>query len=194
MDGVASSTTHFVLAMVQLPGRGELPELAAIRQALHLPTTFEFKYHSAKARQKEVFFAGVRTLHLGVRAVVLRKEGLEAPLAGLTGDALTVELIAGLAARAAVLGATHDVLIIDGAGPALRRALRIRLSAESRRLGLKPPFHKIVGADSDGEDGLQLADMVAGAIRQHAVGAKSDWFASFANKVVDLWWLPEPGQ
>ena len=53
------------------------------------------------------------------------------------------------------------------------------------------PFAKIVGGRSQGEDGLQLADMIAGAIRQHATGESSPSYQAISSKIVDLWNVSE---
>ena len=82
------------------------------------------------------------------------------------------------------------MLIIEGSTPALVRAMRIRLSEECRNTGRVRPFRKIVGGRSRREDGLQVADMVAGAIRQHITGAESDYYRTFGSKIMDLWEIP----
>jgi hypothetical protein len=83
------------------------------------------------------------------------------------------------------------VLIIDEATPSFIRALRLRLSKESRMLNRVRPFKNIIGANSNREDGLQVADMIAGAIRHHALGDEKEYFPLFADKIVDLWEVPE---
>ena len=93
--------------------------------------------------------------------------------------------------RASELDIANDVLVIDGATLALLRAVRIRLSAECRRMGRVRPFRKMVSGDSKREDGLQLADMVAGAIRRYVMGLETGYFAMFAGKVLDLWEAPD---
>jgi hypothetical protein len=56
LEGQASSSSHFTLAMVQLPERVPLSELARVRQILHLKPNFEFKYHKTTSEQKRIFF------------------------------------------------------------------------------------------------------------------------------------------
>ena len=98
-----------------------------------------------------------------------------------------IELIVGLTFRASPLDIANDVLIIDGGTPGLCRALRVRLSEECHKTSRVRPFSKIVGGRSRSEDGLQLADMIAGAIRQNVVGSDRGYYRTFANKIVDLW-------
>ena len=70
---------------------------------------------------------------------------------------------------------------------ALRSNLRIRLSQDCRKIRRVHPYKKIATAGSRVEDGLQLADMVAGAIRDKALGNNATYYRTFARKVVDLW-------
>lgn len=187
LDGSPGSSSHFALAMVQLPVREPLPELARVRQTLHLPRTLEFKHYTARPHQKEAFFQAIQRVPFRVRAVVVEKAGLSGQFARLNGQDLTVEFLARLILRASELDIASDVLIIDGAATVFCRALRVRLSAECRRLDRVRPFAKIVGSKSRNEDGLQLADMIAGAVRQYVMGEGGDYYQTFEKKVTDLW-------
>jgi len=183
------SNPYFALALVQLAARQPLAEIAAARQALHLLPTFEFKYHKTTPAQREVFFRLVQPLAFRVRASVVEKSRLPPELA-LPGLAFIVEWTARLILRASELDIANDVLVMDGAAPSLRRALRVRLSNECRRQNRARPFAKIIGGDSSRDDGLQLADMVVGAVRQKIVGGDDRFYAPFAPKVTDLWHAP----
>ncbi len=194
LEGQASSSSHFVLAMVQLSQRVSLPELAAVRQTFHLPADFEFKYYRAKPRHKIAIFEAVRRVPFRVRAVAIDKSDLIGPIARLNGQEFSIEFMVGLAMRASELDIAGDVLIVDGATRAFLQALRVRLSQESRRLGRVRPFETIVGGKSHLHDGLQLADMIAGAVRQYVTGEETVYYRMFADKVVDLWRAPERRQ
>jgi hypothetical protein len=182
-----SSSRHFVLAMVQMPIRESLPELDSVRDTLHLPKRFEFKYHKTKPRQKAIFFNAIQPLAFRVRAVVIDKTTVKSKFAGSKGQNFVVEFLAQLVLRAPTLDLASDILIIDGATPSYPRALRIKLSHECRKTKRVRPFKQIIGADSDREDGLQLADMIAGALRRHSAGIETEFYKTFKNKVVDLW-------
>ncbi len=173
--------------MVQMTEHAPIPELRATREKLHLPSQFEFRFHKTTMVQKETFFKTVQTVPFRVRALVLDKSRMPEQLAGLNGQALMIELIVGLTFRASPLDIANDVLIIDGGTPALCRALRVRLSEECRKMKRVRPFSKVVGGRSRSEDGLQLADMIAGAIRQNAMGSDSSHYQTFAGKIVDIW-------
>lgn len=188
--GASGTSSHFALALVQMPERMPLPELMELRRVFHLPSTFEFKYYKAKPRQKEAFFRMIQPLSFRVRAVVIDKSRLGNQYADMSGQDLTIELIAGLTFRAEQLDLANDLLVIDGATLGFLRSLRIRLSDECHDRGRVRPFRKIISGDSKRDDGLQLADMVAGAIRHYVMGEETAYYRTFASKVVDLWEAP----
>src|SRR5215212_851052 len=73
LEGQASSSSHFVITMVQLPARVSLRPLVNLRKVLHVKTTFEFKYHTTTTSQKDLFFKEVLRIPFRVRAVALNK-------------------------------------------------------------------------------------------------------------------------
>jgi len=190
LEGQASSSSHFVLAMVQLPERAPLKPLVELRKVLHVQPNFEFKYHQSKPLQKDRFFREVLAVDFRVRAVIVDKARLGSKFNDLSPQALTMELIIGLTMHASELDIANEILIIDGATPSFCRNLRIQFSERSKRDERIRPFKNIIGGDSKREDGLQLADMIAGAIRIHAVGVSSNYFNTISSRIVDLWGLP----
>lgn len=187
LEGQASSSDYFALAIVQLTERAPLPDLAYARQLLHLSPSFEFKYHKTTPEQKAVFFRAIRTLPFRVRAAIIEKSSLPQRFAGLRGQELTIALIVELILRSSPLDIADDILVIDGAKRAFLWTLRVKLSRECRQLRRVRSFGTIVGGDSKRDDGLQLADMVVGAVRQHVMAAESSYYRTFADKVMDLW-------
>lgn len=188
------SSSHFVLAMVQLSQRASLVALDPVRQLFHLPPAFEFKYYKAKSRQKVAFFQYMRSVPFRVRAVALHKTGLERGITAVSGAELTSRLIVDLAMHSPELDIASDYLIIDGATRAFLQMLRVQLSQESRRLERVRPFATIIGARSSSTEELQLADMIAGAIREYVSGEDDNYYRMFAGKVMDLWQVPDDGQ
>lgn len=185
-----ASSTHFALALVQLNKREPLIELSNIRRTLYLSPNFEFKYHKAKPHQKALFFEAIRPIPFRVYAVAVHKAGLGKQFSTMSGQDFIIEFITGLVLRTSAFDIANDVLVVDGATPAFIRSLRIRLSDACRQLNRMRPFQKIVGGDSSSEDALQLADMLAGAIRHYVVGIDRSYYQTFAGKVVDLWEVP----
>jgi hypothetical protein len=182
-----TSSPFFILAMIELPARGKLAELAFVRQRLGLPDTYEFKYYRAKNSYKEVFFTTIQSLPFQARAIVLNKAQAPHEFLGMNGPTLTIELIVRLALNIPESEMCDDVLIIDAATRQLKRNLRRRLSKACRRHERKRPFKKIVGQNSRNSDGLQLADMIAGAIRQDVTGEESRYRSLIEDKLVGFW-------
>lgn len=176
--------------MVQLPARAQLDPLANLRKSLRVSPNFEFKYHKTTSQQKERFFTEILGVDFRIRAVTVDKAQLNLPFNQLPPQALVTELIIGLAMRASELDIANEVLIIDGATPAFCRNLRVQFSKRIKQEERIRPFKNIIGGDSKREDGLQLADMIAGAIRLHTIGITSNYFNAIASRIVDLWKLP----
>jgi len=189
LEGQASSSSHFVIAMVQLSERAPLLPVVNLRKALNLPLRFEFKYYTTTLMQKERFFREVLTIPFRVRAAVLDKAEIGWMFKSFTPQKLTMELIVRLTLRSSELDISNDVLIIDGATPAFCRGLRVQFSEQYKRAERTRPFKNIIGANSKNEDGLQLADMIAGAIRLHIMGVSSDYYRLISPRIVDLWKL-----
>jgi hypothetical protein len=183
------SGNYFALALVQVAVHQPIVEIANVRRDLNLAGTFEFKYHKATKAQREVFFRSIQSLSFRVRATVIDKNRVPLELR-LQGHPFIVEWTTRLILRATDLDMANDTLVMDGAVPSLRRALRIRLSDECRRLKRERPFAKIITADSRRDDGLQLADMIVGAVRQYVIEDEQHFYTTFANKVADLWRAP----
>ena len=93
LDGVAGSSSHFVVAMVQLPNRAPLDSLAHVRQALGFPDTFEFKYHKTASAPKDLFFSEVLSIPFRVRAVAVDKKQLLLNWRHFSSQDLVTELI-----------------------------------------------------------------------------------------------------
>jgi hypothetical protein len=182
-----TSSSYFILAMAELPNRQPIAELTSIRKELGLPLRYEFKYYRSRASLKNVFFRAVQSLPFQVRAAVLDKSKVPNDLRITKGPDLTIELFTRLALRIPESAVCDDVLIIDGATPKFKRSLRRRLSKAYRRTGRKRLFKKIVGQKSQSSDGLQLVDMIAGAIRQCVTGQESRYFNSVEHRIVDFW-------
>ncbi|MEN9563238.1 MAG: hypothetical protein RIR73_1482 [Chloroflexota bacterium] len=187
LDGQASSSSHFVMAMAQLPERTPIEPLVELRKALNVSSTFEFKYHNTKPSQKDRFFQEVLGIPFRVRAVIFDKAMAGSSYNSLSPYELTIELIVGVTMRASELDISNEVLVIDGATPAFCRDLRIEFTKRTKLENRIRPFKNIIGADSKHEDGLQLADMIAGALRVHASNANSQHFRMILPRIVDLW-------
>lgn len=191
LDIDSGASSHFAIAMVQLPNHlPVLSELASLRSKLRFPENFEFKHHKAKSWQKQLFFETIKNLDFRIRAVVLNKLQPEPWMINLKRNDFYAEVISRLVIRENGQEIVNDTLMIDGAIPDVKRAIRVRLSQFYQVSDRERPFKKIVGGKSHHEDGLQLADMIAGAIRMYSIHEEHEFVQSFASKIVDLWRIP----
>jgi len=71
LDGDAGSSSHFVVAMVQLPNRAPLDALTHVRQALGFPDTFEFKYHKTAMKLRQGHCPIGQHINMGVDMNIL---------------------------------------------------------------------------------------------------------------------------
>ena len=182
-----NTSSHFFIAMVQLAEREPLNELHVARQKLHLPEHFEFKYHKTTTFQRKIFFKEIQPIPFRIRTALADKVNLGTKYVGMNGQAFTIELITELTLRTSLLDIAKDILVIDGADRGYLRRVRVRLTQECTKSKRVHPFRKIISGDSHREDGLQLADMIVGAIRHHRLGTASNDFKTFEGKIVDLW-------
>lgn len=190
LEGQSSSSSHFVIAMVQLPERVSLTPLVNLRKTLNLSPKFEFKYHKTTNSQKDRFFREILEIPFRVRVAVLDKSVIGFMFNDLSPQQLTIELLVRLTMRTSELDISNDVLIIDGATPAFSRNLRVQFSERCKREERIRPFKNIIGADSKNEDGLQLADMIAGAVRLQAMEISIEHFQMISPRIVDYWKIP----
>jgi hypothetical protein len=180
---------YFVLAMVQLPNHDPIEAFGKVRRDLRVSPTFEFHFHPMTVSQKRVFFMALNEIEFRVRTAVFLKNPIPPVFEGLSGTEVVIKLITELVLRASPLDIEDDVLVLDGVAEPVRKALRIHLSDACKQAKRERPFKKIISADSRREDGLQLADMIAGAVREHVWSKDSEYFNTFRDRVVDLWLL-----
>jgi hypothetical protein len=187
--GICSTknSPYYVVAMVQVPNREPIPELASLRRELHLSPGFEFHFYRANARQKELFFQAIQPFLFRVRAVALLKANIPPELRNLNSTNLEMELLTRLTLRASELDIANDILVLDSAPDSFLKSLRIHLTRVCKQQQRERPFKKIVSSDSKHDDGLQLADMLAGAIRLSIWENTPMYYQMFAKKVVDMW-------
>ena len=178
---------YYIIAMVQLPNREAILELATTRRELRLSPNFEFHFYRMKTIQKEHFFHFIQPLEFRVRAVALLKSNIPPEFKTLNGAELAVELLTRLTMRASPLDIDDDILVIDGASESFLKSLRIRFTHLYKLSHRERPFKKFISSDSKHDDGLQLADMIAGAIREYIWNDAPAYYETFSVKTVDLW-------
>jgi hypothetical protein len=191
LDLSRGASSHFTLALVQTAERASIPALVKLRRARHLSPYFEFKFHDTAETLKAAFFAALRPVPFRVRVAVVDKARLPESFMAMSGQELYIHFLTELVLRASELEIANDILVTDRATKAFRRALRLCLSERARALNRVRPFKKIARGDADNEDGLQCADMIAGAVARYFIRGDDAFYRPLRSKVVDLWQYPE---
>jgi len=173
--------------MAQLPNREPIAELTALRRELRLATNFEFHFYQLSSGQKERFFRAIQPLSFRIRAASLIKSSVPLELRNLNSTELAMDLLTRLTLRASPLDIANDILVLDNAPDSFLKSLRVHFTQAYKHEQRERPFKKLVSSDSRHDDGLQLADMVAGAIRQYVWGDDPAYYRMFSKKVADLW-------
>lgn len=185
----SQGSAYYVVAMTQLPNRDPVVELATLRKELNLSPNFEFHFYKMNSRQKNEFFQAIRPLSFRVRAATLIKSRIPFEFREFGSVELEMRLLVGLTLRASSLDIANDVLVLDDAPDRFIQSLRVRFTQACKQERRERPFKKIISSKSTYDDGLQIADMIAGAVRQLVWENDPVYFQTFASKVVDLWKL-----
>ena len=139
------------------------------------------------SHQKEEFFQAVYPLAFRVRVAALIKSQLPVKFQSMSSVDLATTLLVNLTLRASPLDIANDVLVLDNAPDRFIQSLRIHFTKAYQQEKRERPFKKIVSSRSKYDDGLQLADMIAGGVREYIWKNDSTYFRTFSKKVVDLW-------
>lgn len=179
------SSRFFVVVLLSTDEPDQLRQrVASLREQLHLPLCFEFKFHYTVPRLKMAFFAAITPLPFSVRAIAIDKANLrQSP----TRQSLYSLCLGQLAWRIPPDEITRSALVLDGAEESakLQRGVRVHLSALARE-GRRGSFKKVSLKDSAREDGLQCADMVCGAIYRKFARGDETYFRLIAGHIMTL--------
>lgn len=180
-------SAYYVVAMAQFSNREPVIELAALREDLNVSPNFEFHFYKMNSRQKDAFFQAIRPLSFRVRVAALIKSQTPPTYQGLNSVELSIKLLVDLTLRASHLDIANDILVLDDQPESFIQSLRIHFTQAYKNAKRDRPFKKIVSSKSKNDDGLQMADMIAGAVRQFVWENDPAYFQTFSNKIVDLW-------
>lgn len=183
----SKGSTYYVIAMAQLSNREPVTELMALRKELNLSPNFEFHFYKMNSKQKDEFFQAIRPLSFRVRAAALIKSHTPLEFRALGSVELATQLLVNLTLRASPLDIANDILVLDDAPDSFVQSLRIHFTQAYKRVKRDRPFKKIVSSKSKNDDGLQIADMIAGAVRKFVLEDDAAYFQTLSPKVVDLW-------
>ncbi len=190
------ASPHFVLVLVETTEPDQLRDaLEQLRVRLNLPREFEFHYsetHMPWARAG--FFALLSSLEMRVRAAVLDKSKLPKEAARWRKLEMYEYVLSELVKRSRPAELRDAILIVDGerasGNEPFLRGLRQAMSALGEKQHRGRIFKAIVLKQAKREDGLQYADMIAGAIAEGVKHGESPYDMAIAEKLAILLQLP----
>jgi hypothetical protein len=99
------------------------------------------------------------------------------------------EFIAVLADQLPAEAVENALVVIDAhtTTTELTRSIRVAISGALRARQIQPGIKKVRGRPAHREDGLQLADMVAGAVVESKVRGGADRLAGLEDKIRTVW-------
>ncbi len=190
------ASAHFILVLVETTEPERLREsLQQLRTKLNLAQDFEFRYHDTKMPWARAgFFALLRSLDLRVRAAVLDKTRLPKEAARWRKLQMYEYVLGELVKRSTPTELRDAILIIDGerqsSNEPFLRGLRQAMTAIGETQHRGRIFKSIVLKESKREDGLQYADMIAGALAEGVKHGESPYDVAIAEKLAILLMLP----
>ncbi len=173
LSQLGTSSPYFILVMVQFDDAHTIPELDVLRQEMGFTPDYEFKYYKAKTQLRKIFFQAIQPISYTAYVIALDKSALSLHYVSMSGPQLFVEMFVELVANIPDFVVQENILIVDGATAHLKQLLQKHLSRLYKETNRVRAFKKIVARHSHQSNGLQLADMIAGAIR-HSITERDD--------------------
>jgi hypothetical protein len=189
------SSPCFVIALVIFGDDLEAERCAVaikeLRRALRFSDQTEFRFSHSSQETRLAFLARVAKFDFRIRAIVMDKTCLHSPK--LRGSKESFYRYAIKMVLKNSFGTIRKArLKIDGHGDReFRRELQSYLRRElMTQTGQVPVLSDLKIVDSQQNVLIQLADMVAGTIRRHAEGEKSDaalYRAAIKSRIENVW-------
>ena len=147
--------------------------LIGLREQLGLPRHFEFHFARSSEVVRTVFFAGLPSLPWDASVLIVDKRHLPRDLRKMRDPSFYGFFVGHLLASAPLETMQVKRLLIDESEKqsALVRGIRIAVSPVLRARGIQHP-PKTRGEPASRWDGLQVADMLAGAVVEREGGGK----------------------
>ncbi|MEW5986733.1 MAG: DUF3800 domain-containing protein [Chloroflexota bacterium] len=185
------ATRYFVVAIIGTREPETLRQaLKVLRQEYRLPANYEFGSHKTTGRHlRSSLMETISRLDFQTWAVVVDKVKLSDRFRIMTGQQLYVYFVAEamqLIPTTWCVGATLTLDQFDEAGSAITA-----LKREWKRRGVGQGFKEIRGKRSRGEDLIQIADLMAGAILRKYEGRDDKAFQAVGVKLDSLKVYPE---
>jgi len=154
-----------------------------LKHDLNIKQTTEFHFKSDSHKRRLQFFEGTKRINYRVRAIVVDKKHFNAP-AKMDADNFYKFIIKEVLDKYKDMK-TARVYLDGGGGRNYRKRTVSYFRKSLNKTGRKMSDFKFV--DSETDNLIQLADMVAGAIRKKYNTNKDDYYKLFKKKIENLW-------
>jgi len=184
------STTHLVIAVVSIADYGGFRKLMAdLRAERGLHKAYEFHHAHIPKAERAAFFYALRGAGFKAWVLAVDKRRLPENFERRNQYDLLGEFIAVLADQLPAEAVENALVVIDAhtTTTELTRSIRVAISGALRARQIQPGIKKVRGRPAHREDGLQLADMVAGAIVESKVRGGADRLAGLEDKIRTVW-------
>lgn len=164
--------------------------LISLRDDLGLSPLFEFHYKQTPPQLREPFFDALADIPVSAEILVVSKPALVGSFARMGETELYGGFVADLILRTERMVVEGAYLLVDAqrSDAFLVRGIRVTISRALEKAGVTYRLKKVKARPAREEDGLQIADMVAGAMLDRLEG-KQDYLAKLEEHL-RVWHYP----
>jgi hypothetical protein len=182
------SSEYLVLALASSTDYGRVRKnLASLRKELGLSPLFEFHYRQTPPRLGEVFFDALIGLPFSAEILVAYKLSLSPSFVRMKEAEIYGHFVSDLILRVDQTIIEQALLLVDAqrSDMVLVRGIRVAVSHALEEAEVVYGLRKVKARPAKEEDGIQIADMIAGAIVDRLRG-KRDYLAEL-EKHLRVW-------
>lgn len=160
-------------------------DLDRLRERRELGKGFYFHYVEASSKVKPVFFHVLASLPFQARVLVIDKPKLSAPFRTMGGQKIIQHFVADLVVGLPREMAEGATFIFDGHRKETKvtRGIRVAISHLQKERGLDYRLKRVLPRPLTEEDGVQIADMIAGAVLDKVDGTGDVHWQTLGRKV-----------
>ena len=173
------SSEYLVLVLVFSTDYGQVRKgLVLLRKDLGLSPFFEFHYRQTPPDLRAAFFDALAGLPFSAEVLIVHKPSLPPSFVGMREARFYGHFVANLILRAEQTSVNRALLLVDAqrSDVVLVRSIRVAVSRALEEAGAAHRPGKVKPRPAKEEDGLQMADMIAGAMVDRLEG-KQDYLA-----------------
>ncbi|RMD66275.1 DUF3800 domain-containing protein [Candidatus Parcubacteria bacterium] len=183
------STTHLVIAVVRVADYTAFRKaIAALRAERGLHKGYEFHYAHIPEAERAAFFAALREASFEAWVLVVDKRELSAGFRRRNQYDLFSEFVVALVDHLPEEAVENGRVVVDTHSTTMRltRTIRVAMSRALRTREIQPGIKRVRGRPAHREDGLQLADMLAGAVVEARVKGGEDYLVGLEDQIYVL--------